>query len=301
MVRGAVRRGFEILVLAYLFRLQEYALSFFWDWHDLLRVDILNCMGAGMMLAAPLVAPRRGRPQIAVALVIAAIFVALGPVIGPAHFPTWLPRHLTSYLGGQQPMAWFTLFPAFAWLMVGIAVGHWWARASRDGRLARAFVISAVAGAAMTGTVMLIRRIDPHIIRYPSEYVQQLGPGTFFYRLGIIVGPLSLLAYLMTTGVFRGRFSVMRIFGQTSLLVYWVHVELVYGLLFKRFANRLSMAQATVGFVLMTAAMLGLALFRIKYWRGWRPLFRSLARRGGRTVVSAEPSRGNLPSSSGPL
>ena len=36
------------------------------------------------------------------------------------------------------------------------------------------------------------------------------------------------------------RFSVMRVFGQTSLLVYWVHVELVYGLLFKRFANRLS-------------------------------------------------------------
>ena len=60
------------------------ALSFFWDWHDLLRVDILNCMGAGMMLAAPLVAPRGGRPQIALALIIAAVFVALGPVIGGA-------------------------------------------------------------------------------------------------------------------------------------------------------------------------------------------------------------------------
>ena len=50
----------------------------------------------------------------------------------------------------------------------------------------------------------------------------------------------------------------MRVFGQTSLLVYWVHVELVYGLLFKGFADRLSMGQATVAFVLMTAAMLGL-------------------------------------------
>jgi hypothetical protein len=34
MVRGAFKRGFEVLVLAYLFRLQEYVLSFFWDWHD---------------------------------------------------------------------------------------------------------------------------------------------------------------------------------------------------------------------------------------------------------------------------
>jgi hypothetical protein len=77
------------------------------------------------------------------------------------------------------------------------------------------------------------------------------------------------------------RFSMMRVFGQTSLLVYWVHVELVYGLAFKRLANRLSMAQATVAFVLMTAAMLGLSVLRLKYWRGWRPAVESLKRRFG--------------------
>jgi len=296
MVRGSVRRGFEVLLLAYLFRFQEYALSFFWDWHDLLRVDILNLIGVSMMLAAPLTAPRRGRPQIAVALIVAALFVALGPLIGPAHFPRWLPRHLTSYIGGQPPMAWFTLFPQFAWVLVGIAVGHWWTRANRDGRLGRAFIITALGGAALTGTVMLIRRYDPYIIRYPSEYVQQLGPGTFCYRLGTI-GPLALLGYALTSGPFRGRFSMMRIFGQTSLLVYWVHVELVYGLLFKRFANRLTMTQATIAFALMTAAMLGLALLRLKYWRGWRPALDAIAR----AVGGEKPKVGNLPSSPGPL
>jgi uncharacterized membrane protein len=296
MVRGSVRRGFEVLLLGYLFRLQEYALSFFWDWHDVLRVDILNCIGVSMMLAAPLTAPRRGRPQIAVALIVAAVFVALGPLVGPAHFPRWLPRHLTSYIGGQQPMAWFTLFPQFAWVLVGIAVGHWWTRANRDGRLGRAFVLSALGGAALTGTVMLIRRYDPYIIRYPSEYVQQLGPGTFCYRLGTI-GPLALLAYALTSGPLRGRFSVMRIFGQTSLLVYWVHVELVYGLLFKRFANRLTLTQATIGFVLITAAMLGLSLLRLKYWRGWRPALDAI----GRALAGGKPKVGNLPSSMGPL
>src|SRR5262245_28394969 len=283
MVRATVRRGFEVLVLAYLFRLQEYALSLFWDWHDILRVDILNCIGASMMLAAPIAAPRRGRPQIAVCLVVAAVFVALGPIVGPTRAFVSLPlgiRHLTSYIGGPQPMAWFALFPAFAWLMVGIAIGHWWARENRKGRLGRAFVVSAVAGVAMAGTVILIRRYDPYIIRYPSEYAQQMGPGTFFYRLGC-VGVLALLAYALTTGPFRNRFSVMRIFGQTSLLVYWVHVELVYGLLFKRFAGKLSMGQATIGFLLMTAAMLGLSLLRLKYWRGWRPALDAIRRRFG--------------------
>ena len=126
--------------------------------------------------------------------------------------------------------------------------------------------------------------------------MQQLGAGTFCYRLGTI-GPLALLAYALTSGPFRARFSVMRIFGQTSLLVYWVHVELVYGLLFKRFANRLTMTQATIGFVTMTAAMLGVALLRLKYWRGWRPALDAI----GRALAGGKPKIGNLPSSMGPL
>ena len=197
MVRGGVRRGFEILVLAYLFRLQEYALSFFWDWHDLLRVDILNCIGASMMLAAPLAAPRRGRPQIAACLVVAAVVRRAGAdhragALSRAGCPRHSPR--TSAASGRWPGS--RCSRRCAWPLVGIAVGHWWARASRDGAADAARSSSrAVVGAAMAGTVMLIRRVNPYIIHYPSEYAQQMGPGTFFYRLGTI-GPLALLAYL---------------------------------------------------------------------------------------------------------
>src|SRR4029078_4019104 len=98
--------------------------------------DILNCIGASMMLAAPLTAPRRGRPQIAVALIVAAVFVALGALVGRAPLPRWLPRPLTSSVGGQQPMAWFTLFPQFAWVLVGIAIGHWRVGANADRQVA---------------------------------------------------------------------------------------------------------------------------------------------------------------------
>jgi hypothetical protein len=137
-------------------------------------------------------------------------------------------------------------------------------------RQAIAFVVTGAVGLAMTYTVILIRRHDPYIIHYPSDLVQQMGPGTFFYRLGTL-GPMALGAFLVTW-MFRNdfRFSPMRQLGQTSLLVYWVHVELVYGHLFGRLHHRLSMGQATVGLLLMTAAMLGLSVLRTKYWRGWR-------------------------------
>jgi hypothetical protein len=120
----------------------------------------------------------------------------------------------------------------------------------------------------MVWAVTIVRRIDPHIIRYPSDLVQQMGPGTFFHRLGWM-GPMALGSYLVARTL-RFGFSPMRQLGQTSLLVYWVHVELVYGYAFARLHGRLSMAGATVALVLMTAAMVGVSVLRTKYWRGWR-------------------------------
>jgi len=294
IVRGSVWRGFEVLILAYLFRLQEYVLSFFWDWHDLFRVDILNTIGASMMLAAPICAPRRGRPQYAVTLALAAAIIAVGPIIGPGdHLPGWLPRHLAAYIAGHDKMAAFPLIPPMAWTLVGIAIGHWLVRQNTDPRrLTRAFIICGAVGLAMVGAVKVQRRIDPYLIRYTSDLAQQMGPDTFIYRLGWI-GVLALGAHLAVRLWPPPRFSMMRVFGQTSLLVYWVHVELVYGLALKHFANRLSMAWTTVAFVLMTAAMLGLAVLRLKYWRGWRPALEALTRVKGKMA--------NLPSAPGPL
>jgi uncharacterized membrane protein len=311
MMLGAARRGLEIVVLAYLFRLQEWVLGGMGsNWPDLFRVDILNCIGASMIVTAFVAAPRNGRPAIGIALAVAAVAIVLGPLVGPAHFPAWLPRPLTSYLGGERPMSWFPIFPWVAWPLIGLVLGHWWTRASRVPRkLAIAFLITGVVGFAMTWTVILIRRANPYIIHYPSELVQQMGPGTFFYRLGYM-GPMALGAYLVTQlwdrlGV---RFSMMRQFGQTSLLVYWIHVDLCYGLLFARFHHKLSMEEATVGFVAMTLAMLVVSTLKRRYWKGlaaWRRSSRapevSAALTGELATNLAADLGRNLPSGPRPL
>lgn len=286
MVWGGVKRGAEILVLAYLFRIQEFVLGGGTSWRDICRVDILNCIGASMVFTAIIAAPRGGRrPQLVLPLLVGLASVALGPIVGPAHFPDWLPRPLTSYFGGERPMAWFPLFPWLAWPLVGVVVGHWWVRTSRDPRRqAIAFALTGLGGAAITAAVILVRRWNPYIILYPSELVQQMGPGTFFYRLGYI-GPLALWGYVATRLFARARFSLMQQLGRTSLLVYWVHVELCYGLLFRRLHHRLSMAGATLGFVLMTAAMLGLSVLRTRYWKGWATHLRWLRSRDGATTA----------------
>ncbi|HVZ72496.1 MAG TPA: heparan-alpha-glucosaminide N-acetyltransferase domain-containing protein [Polyangia bacterium] len=270
MVRGAARRGLEILALAYLFRFQEYALSGFWGPpDDLFRVDILNCIGVSMMVVAVVAAPRAGKPQYLVALLAAAFFLGLGPILGPAHFPTFIPRPITSYLGGQRPMSWFGLFPWGAWAFTGLAVGHLWVRASATpGRAARAYLLTGAVGLALMGAVLAVRAHNPYIIRYPNEIVQQMGPGTFFYRLGLC-GVLAFVAYAVSRLV-AGRFSFMRQLGRTSLLVYWIHVDLCYGVVSKPLHGKLTMRQATIGFVLMTIAMLLVSIAKTRYWEPWR-------------------------------
>ena len=268
MVRTAAKRGLEILGLAYLFRLQEYLLGGAYDWHDLFRVDILNCIGLSMIVGAVISAPIRGRRTIGITLVAALICVALGPIVGPHHFPGWLPRPLTSYLGGEQPMSWFPLFPWLAWPLLGVLIGHAWVRGSADPRRqAWTFLLTGVIGVGLIYMVIALRPVTHRLIHYPNWMVQQMGPEVFFYRLGVI-GPLALAGYVVTRLFGTKRFSLMRLFGQTSLFVYWVHVELCYGLLFKRLHHTLSMRGAMVALVLMIAGMAVLAKLRLRYWHG---------------------------------
>jgi len=288
LIRSVQKRGLEILLLAYAFRVQEYLLGHMRQavvdfpayWHDLLRIDILNCIGMSMLLVPYAAAPIRGRPATLATLATALVVIALGPIVGPAHFPTWMPFWLSSYIGGQRPDSWFPIFPWAAWPLVGVALGHLWIRASRAPRRQwRAFAATGVVGFLLVEAVRGVRAIDPRIIRYPSELVQQMGPGSFFYRLGMI-GVISLVGWIVMRLV-GDRFSVMRQFGRTSLLVYWVHIDLCYGLIAHKLGlyGRLSVRAATVGLAAMVMLMLGVSLAKTAWWIPWRKRKRDLVRR----------------------
>jgi uncharacterized membrane protein len=261
------KRGLQVLALAYLFRLQEWLLSHcYGGWEALVKIDILNAIGASMMVVALVASPRNGRRQVLPSLGLATVLLAFGTLVGPAHFPVWLPRPLTSYIGGQRPISWFPLFPWGAWSLLGVAVGHWWVIASRDTRLQkRAFTLTFAAGAALTASVVIIRAADPTIIRYPSELIMQMGPGIFFHRLGII-GILAGAGFVWCQFL-RGRFSVLRQLGRTSLLIYWVHIEFCYGSLVYALRGRFTIPGAALLVAVLTLAMLGVSLARTHYSR----------------------------------
>jgi 4-hydroxybenzoate polyprenyltransferase len=58
-------------------------------------------------------------------------------------------------------------------------------------------------------------------------------------------------------------------FGTTSLLVYWVHIELIYGKWFWYWKENLTIPQATVSAVFLVLFMLGLSVVKTN-WKSWR-------------------------------
>ena len=269
-------RGAEIFGLGILFRIQEYALGYKWvPWTDLLRVDILNILGLSMMLmgvlcwltAATDVASARARSIIA-ALGTAIAVAMLTPPLWTAWRPKSLPWPLESYVNGvhtfQEPQHWlFPLFPwsafAFAGLAVGFLIFSGYGRANE----ARLFAFIGLAGAAAIGLSMLF---DTSPIRlYAVHDYWHSSPNFLLLRCGVLLMILSAAYAWCHWGFAQKAFSPAIQLGQTSLLVYWVHIEFVYGRLSIMPKQGCSIARATLGLLIIFASMLALSILRTRY------------------------------------
>src|SRR5580692_3875823 len=89
-------------------------------------------------------------------------------------------------------------------------------------------------------------------------------PAFFLARVGIVMGVIFLGYAWCRWGLADVGFSPLKQLGQTSLLVYWVHIEFVYG----RFTILTQQAQsiwsATIGLIVVTVAMVLLSILRTK-------------------------------------
>jgi hypothetical protein len=79
-----------------------------------------------------------------------------------------------------------------------------------------------------------------------------IAPSFVGVRLGILL--LTLPLALAWTARRRGH-SVLEEFGVSSLFVYWIHVEMVYGIVSLPLHKRLTLPQAVVAYVALCALL----------------------------------------------
>ena len=101
----------------------------------------------------------------------------------------------------------------------------------------------------------------------------------FFIRLGLMVATLTA-AWLWEQRPTAGqRWSPLRAFGRSSLFVYWIHVEMVYGLVSLPFHRAFSLAGAWAALAVFSGFILACVIAKDRFsgwWKG-RPLTRDRA------------------------
>ncbi len=274
-----IHRGAEIFALGMLFRMQEYALGYKWvPWSDLLRVDILNILGISMILmgvfcwltAGPTVSVSRLR-GIPSALIVATTIAILTPPLWTNWRPKFLPWPLETYIDGVhtygEPQHWlFPIFPWCAFAFAGLAVGF---LAFSDFAQRRESLFFAVLGLAGVGAIFLSLLFDALPMHLYAVYdYWHSSPMFLLARCGVLLIILWLVYAWCKWGFAQNGFSPLLQLGQTSLLVYWVHMEFVYGRLSILPKHNCSIAKATLGLCVIFLAMLGLSIWRTRYKKG---------------------------------
>jgi len=272
-----IRRGAEILAFGLLFRLQEYVIA--WGWaspSDLLRVDILNTIGISMMLMGLLcwlvLSLQRGS-AVRLALVLSAIATALlisllTPMLWTTWRPDWLPWPIESYINGvhnlHAPQAWlFPVFPWTAFAFAGLATGFLLQSAWAQEKGARAFLAAGVAGLFLIGASRWLDH-QPRQLYAVYDY-WHTSPNFFLIRVGMLLIILGASYLWCRWGAGQRGFSPLIQLGQASLLVYWVHLEFVYGRASILPKRSVSIRTASLGLLTIFLAMLLLAyLLRIR-------------------------------------
>jgi uncharacterized membrane protein len=310
IARTTILRGAEIYGLGLLFRLQEFLLGYpHAPWTDLLRVDVLNILGLSMMLMGVLgwatasrshphpIAAAQGatgveisrRRAIAAALIFAAIIALATPPLWTTYRLKWLPWPLESYINGvhtfDQPQHWlFPLLPWSAFAFVGLAVGFFLFSDFAKRRETLAFIALGSTG-ALAGALSFLFDASPVRLYSPASYdYWHTSPSFFLLRCAVVMMILFLTYAWCRWGFAQRGFSPVIQLGKTSLLVYWVHIEFVYGRLSILPKGRCSITTATVGLIVIFLAMLALSIGRTR----WKNRTVRASQRGRAVAATAE-------------
>jgi len=279
IARTTIRRGGEIFGLALLLRLQEFLLSFgHAPWTDLLRVDILNVIGVSLVMMGIIcrVAAGGGAPDpkslrnrtILAATACAAAIAGVTPQLWTTWKPNWLPWWLESYVNGVHtfgtPQSWlFPIFPWAAFAFAGLAVGFLllsdWARMNES------FAVAAI-GAGGIAFVAIGVWLDARPVQLYAVYdFWRTSPNFFLIRVGVLMATMFAGYLWCRWGAGEWGFSPLIEMGKSSLLVYWVHLEFVYGGLSILPKGKMGIGTATLGLIVIFVAMTLLATVRNRH------------------------------------
>jgi uncharacterized membrane protein len=261
-------RGLEIFILAFLFRLQAFLVSPGAHPVTLFRVDILNILGPAIVASGLVWLLIESTAWLVTAYAVLATAVAMvTPVVRTATFVSALPTWVQWYMRPAADNTTFTGFPWIGFAFAGAAVGVLITSLSESARR-KLFTTLAIAGGALVG-FGFFAATRPSI--YAESSFWTTSPTYFAIRVGVMTTALALLYFFQPVLSPDGRLSsaVARL-GRSSLFVYWIHVELVYGYASWAIHRRLPLWGTALGYLVFTAFIYAVVVLRDRAADAWQ-------------------------------
>jgi Heparan-alpha-glucosaminide N-acetyltransferase, catalytic len=253
----SLRRAGYLFSLAFAFRafmlISGYPVS---TWSDFLRVDILNCMGFSIAALSVMAAFRTAeRARLCAVLGLAIAFAS--PLVSQVDW-SGVPWMLRAYIVPDHRF--FGFFPWGAYLAFGVSAGSA-LRIIPAERLDRAMQWTAFAAAGAIACCQYCANA-PYSIYAASDFWLNSPAQVLTKQSATLI--MLAFAFVWTQYIAREGWSWLRQLGTTSLLVYWVHIELIYGRWMWFFKEKLNVPEAVALSVAVIVLMLGVSVAKTR-------------------------------------
>ena len=205
---------------------------------------------------------RRGSLALCAAYSAAAAAVALVTPVDPDRAASSIccPRGGSGTSGPKGDLTNFTMFPWAGFVFAGAACGVLLA-ATRQGRTERRLHAAfAICGIALVALGQYLST-QPTIYRESSFWTTS--PTWFVMRVGILmIGVAAIYALGETAMRWNIAIPALERIGRSSLFIYWIHVELVYGYATWLLRGRLPVWGSILACLVFSALMFGAVVVR---------------------------------------
>jgi uncharacterized membrane protein len=228
---------------------------------------MLNVMGPAIVAAGLLWAAARSTRARVLAFGLAATIVAMTtPIVRVATSVGALPLWFQWYVRPAGEFTTFTLFPWAAFVFAGAAAGVLVAIVPRE-RETQLHTYLTIAGVVLVAGGFLAAA-QPSI--YQSSSFWTSSPTWFAIRTGIVMLTLTACYVWERSGVtLSWQLPVARM-GRSSLFVYFIHVELVYGYASWFWRRQLPLWGTVLGYAAFCVVMYGAIILRDRVVANWR-------------------------------
>jgi len=270
------RLGFITLV-AYYTHVQGFSLNRYlvhWNdytiWAKSLKADVLQCIVASLLVVHALIFFLRRKKLIPWAALILAVAVALStPWMWAQDFRGEVPLSLALFLN-PHGMSLFPIFPWLGFVLAGSCASGFFLMAVQAKTEARFMCGIGCLGVLMIAGGLLLRGVPYTLPGQVNFYTTS--PLYMMIRIGCVL----IFCFLLCRWEIWNRWipNLIRIAGQESLLVYGVHLWIIFAFLRGRLlAPVLPLHLGYAGCFLLSAVIVLLMLYLAKYYHGLKARF----------------------------